>query len=112
MVLHTANYVRHVDSENTPPVARLTAKSSKVRTGIQGVSRRRRALVSGGAHHPRHAIEHAKKRKGQTSKSPLTSVRMDVPTVFRDVEMGELNDGVYEHRQRLSSQTPRSIRDH
>jgi hypothetical protein len=89
MVSHIANYARHVDSENTPPVARLTAKSSKVRTGIQGVSRRRRALVSGGAHHPRHAIEHAKKRKGQTSKSPLTSVRMDVPTVFRDVEMGD-----------------------
>lgn len=90
MVSQTANYyVRHVDSENTPPAARLAAKPSKVRTGIQGVSRRRRALVSGGAHHPRHAIEHAKKRKGQTSKSPLTSVRMDVPTVLRDVEMGD-----------------------
>ncbi|KAG2361034.1 hypothetical protein BDR07DRAFT_1359416 [Suillus spraguei] len=90
MVLQTANYVRHIDSENTPPVARLNAKPFRVRTGIQGASRRRRALVSGGAHHLRHALEHAKKRKGQTApKHPLTPVRMDVPTSSRDVEMGD-----------------------
>lgn len=90
MVSQTANYVRHIDSENTPPATRLTAKPSKVRTGIQGASRRRRALVSGGAHYLRHAIEHAKKRKEQTpSKSPLAPVRMDVPTISRDVEMGD-----------------------
>lgn len=89
MVSQSANYIRHTDSENTPPVARLSVKPFKVRTGIQGASRRRRALVSGGAHHPRHAVEHAKKRKGQTpSKSPL-ALRMDVPTISRDVEMGD-----------------------
>lgn len=90
MVSQTANHVRHINSENTPPVTRLVATSFKVRTGIQGASRRRRALVSGGAHRPRHAVEHAKKRKGQAPpKYPLASVRMDVPTTSRDVEMGD-----------------------
>jgi hypothetical protein len=90
MALQTAHYIRRFDSENTPPTPRASTKSSKVRNGIQAASRRRRALASGGAHHPRHAIVHAKKHKITTqSKYPPTSVRMDVPTLSRDVEMGD-----------------------
>ena len=90
MALRIANYARRFDSENTPPTARTSTKSSKVRNGIQAASRRRRALASSGAHHQRHAVMHAKKCKTYTqSKYPPTSVRMDVPTISRDIEMND-----------------------
>ncbi|OJA16576.1 hypothetical protein AZE42_03837 [Rhizopogon vesiculosus] len=90
MAFRAANYVRRFDSENTPPAAHASTKSFKVRNGIQAASRRRRALTSGGVHHPRHAIVHAKKRNTHTpSKYPPSSVRMDVPTLSRDVEMSD-----------------------
>ncbi|KAG1877632.1 U5-snRNA binding site 2 of PrP8-domain-containing protein [Suillus subalutaceus] len=90
MVLQIAKHIRCIDSENTPPPACLSAKPFKVPTSIQGASPRCRALITGGAHHPRHAIEHAKKLKSQTpSKYPIIPVQVNFSTRSCDVEMGD-----------------------
>ncbi|KAF8128587.1 hypothetical protein EV363DRAFT_1297594 [Boletus edulis] len=55
-----ANSPRRSDSENAPPTP--NQPKSKVRGGIQGSSRRRRARSTGSPHHPRYAVGHAKQK--------------------------------------------------
>ncbi|KAF8452639.1 hypothetical protein L210DRAFT_3468701 [Boletus edulis BED1] len=55
-----ANSPRRSDSENAPPTP--SQPKSKVRGGIQGSSRRRRARSTGSPHHPRYAVGHAKQK--------------------------------------------------
>ncbi|KAL4067411.1 hypothetical protein V8B97DRAFT_1975863 [Scleroderma yunnanense] len=84
-------FTRRADSENTPPSARLAA--SKVRNGIQAAaSRRRRARTTGGPHHPRYAVAHAKQKN--TSKSPAT-INIDIPrTSPADIEMADATSAI------------------
>lgn len=87
MVLQTTNYIRRLDSENTPPATRLANTKSKVRNGIQAASRRRRARATGGPHHPRYAVEQAK-QKSSTKFPP--SLNIELPrTSGNDVEMSD-----------------------
>ncbi|KAJ7594266.1 clampless1 Clp1 protein [Mycena floridula] len=89
MVLR-ANRVNRLD-ENLPPA--LTSHvpkslSSRLRSGISEVARRRRARVTGSPHAPKYTAEQARRR--QKSKTPSSSIRFKVstaPAPSADVEM-------------------------
>lgn len=74
MVSQSSSSARCADAENTPPTARLSPKS-KVRGGIQGSSRRRRARSAGGPLHPRYAVGHAKHKSAIRQRSPRNDVQ-------------------------------------
>ena len=92
MPLQISNFARRFDSENTPPTARLANAKSKVRGGIQGASRRRRARSSGGPHHPRYAVEHAKHKN--TTKHQPSLINIDLPRSSAVVAMSDTTSTV------------------
>ncbi|KAH0831260.1 hypothetical protein J3R83DRAFT_13894 [Lanmaoa asiatica] len=92
MVLQTSNFARRFDEENTPPTARLANTKSKVRGGIQGASRRRRARSAGGLHHSRYAVGHAKHKSVIRSQPSL--INIELPRPSGDVEMSDSTSAV------------------
>jgi len=92
MVLQTSNATRRSDSENTPPTASLSNAKSKVRGGIQGSARRRRARSAGGPHHPRYAVGQAKHRNIAKHQSSLLNI--ELPRSSADAEVSDTTAAV------------------
>ncbi|KIK98879.1 hypothetical protein PAXRUDRAFT_133258 [Paxillus rubicundulus Ve08.2h10] len=92
MVLQITTHVRRLDCENTPPATRLANTKPKVRNGIQAASRRRRARATGGSHHPRYAVEHAKQKS--TAKYPPPSINIELSRSSGDVEMSDSTSAI------------------
>lgn len=81
-------YSRKANAENTPPAK----QKPKVRGGIQGASRRRRARSAGGPSHPRYAVEDAKHRNS-ARQQPLV-INTESPRASEDVSVSDTASAV------------------
>lgn len=90
MVLQ-ANFAKSIDAENTPPVTYSKGLASRLHTSIHDTSRRRRARNSGVSHTSKYAIEQAKRRNSNKSKTAAACVRFTVTTVPSPVDV-EMDD--------------------
>ena len=89
MVLQ-ANFAKRTDAENTPPSTHSKGLAGRLHNSIHETTRRRRGRTSGAPYTSKYAVEQAKKRNTNKSKT-AASVRFTVTTVPTPVDV-EMDD--------------------